>query len=73
MKKLILSLVFVCAMGFYVSPAISQESVEPGDGDTEGGCYQRMVICGGEYTVYHCDMQQTGSSCSKFYKDCFNC
>jgi len=35
MKKLILSLALAGAMGFYVNLAMSQASVDPGDGDIQ--------------------------------------
>ncbi len=40
---------------------------------TGGGCYQRMVICGGGYTAYHCDGQPTGSRCSIYEMGCLFC
>ncbi len=40
---------------------------------TGGGCYQRMVICNGSYTVYHCDGQFTSSKCSTYEIGCKNC
>jgi hypothetical protein len=48
MKKLILSLALASAMGFYVNPAMSQASVDPGDGcePTYGGvCCQWLDDC----------------------------
>jgi hypothetical protein len=59
MKKLILSLVFVCAMGFYVSPAISQESVEPGDGDVGGTCQSQSI---GDSAYMLCDYKKKAFS-----------
>jgi len=38
MKKLILSLALAGAMGFYVNSAMSQASVDPGDGDEQQYC-----------------------------------
>jgi len=36
-------------------------------------CFQRMVICNGHYTVYHCDEQFTSTRCGLYEQDCLFC
>lgn len=66
MKKLILSLALAGAMGFYVNPAMSQASVEPGDGDGGGSCKVELISCNWTGTVKRqvCHENGDGISCS---------
>jgi len=67
-KSFVFGLPFLGAMGFGSGNVEAQSTVEPG-----GGCFQRMVRCGGQMTVYHCDGQRTSETCRTYYLDCNFC
>ncbi len=69
-KSFVFGLAFLGSMAF--GGISSQAQDDPGF-EGGGGCYQRMVICGGSMTVYHCDGQRTSESCSTYYLDCKFC
>ncbi|SFO02330.1 hypothetical protein SAMN04488519_103138 [Algoriphagus ornithinivorans] len=74
MKKVLFGIAFLGAMAFAgVSVNAQQEEPDPGMEGGGGGCYQRMVICNGGYTVYHCDGKFTSSRCSAYEIGCLNC
>jgi hypothetical protein len=69
-KSFVFGLAFLGSMGF---GGISTQAQDDPGFEGGGGCYQRMVICGGSMTVYHCDGQRTSESCSTYYLDCKFC
>lgn len=73
MKKLISGMVFVAAMGLSFSGLLAQTEPDPPEFAEGSSCFQRMVICNGTMTVYHCDTSFTSENCSQFYLDCYNC
>lgn len=74
MKKVLFGLAFFGAMVFMSNLSFSQTEPEPGGIDEPAPpCYQRMVICNGEYTAYHCDNEFTSERCKRAYMSCLNC
>ncbi|NVK50921.1 MAG: hypothetical protein HWE09_14210 [Cyclobacteriaceae bacterium] len=69
MKKLIFGMAFLGSMMLTGISVNAQEEEEEG----AKTCYQRMVICNGGYTVYHCDNQLTSERCRVFEIGCNNC
>jgi hypothetical protein len=70
-KSFVFGLAFLGSMAF---GGISSQAQEDGeDPGLEGGCYARMVICGGGYNAYHCDGEPTGNRCGTYDKACFFC
>jgi len=68
MKKLILSLALAGAMGFYVNPAMSQASVEPG----EKLSWQQR-ICPSGTIIETCWYTGDGNGCSIFGESTRDC
>ncbi|WP_075349291.1 hypothetical protein [Algoriphagus marinus] len=70
-KSFVFGLAFLGSMGF--GGINSQAQTDGDDPGLEGGCFQRMVICNGSMTVYHCDGKRTGSQCSTYQIGCLFC
>lgn len=68
LKSFVFGLAFLSSMGFGGITSKAQD-----DPILEGGCYQRMTICNGGYTAYHCDGRKTGSQCSTVEAGCYFC
>jgi hypothetical protein len=70
-KSFVFGLAFLGSMAFGgVSVNAQVDGEDPG---LEGGCYARMVICGGGYNSYHCDGEPTGNRCGTYDEACFFC
>ena len=70
MKKVFFGLAFLGSVLMFNQGAKAQAGVEPGEG---GSCYQRMYWCGDRVEAYNCETYQTGTSCSRYYQQCYSC
>ncbi|AFL83100.1 hypothetical protein Belba_0441 [Belliella baltica DSM 15883] len=71
MRKLFFSLALIGSFGFFAN--VEADTNSENTSLVIVDCFQRMVICSGEYTVYNCDKNFTSQRCSRYYVQCFNC